>query len=148
MIFFHWFFSYSVYLPVGPDIIFIYVFWVNYFFSPISSLTFSFFAGICADFYYNLPFGTHCLVFVLLSFVINSIRKNVDIESLIPRLINFVISNYSVQISLTLINLIINQNTDYDRGFFIQPLINILFFEIFNILFLKFFKKRRNYVRI
>lgn len=149
MLFFHWFFSYGVsILSIGPDIIFIYVFWVNYYFSPCLSLTFSFFCGIYADFYYTLPFGTHALAFSLMSFVINSVRKNIEIDSFLPRIVNFIISNYSIVVFLIFLNFIMTQNFNFDFRLMVQPILNIIFFELFNKLFLFVFKRRKDYVRI
>ncbi|MEF3280387.1 MAG: rod shape-determining protein MreD [Elusimicrobiota bacterium] len=149
MVFFHWIFSYKFsFLNLNPDIIFIYVFWVNYYKKGVAAITFSFFSGIFADFYYNLPFGSHCLAFSLFSFILSRVRKNLDITSIIPRFINFVVSNYFLILFLFLLNSLIYGFPKKWQFIDFTPFLNFVFFEIFMYILNNFFIKRREYVRL
>lgn len=146
MVIFYWLLSslFSFHFIV-PDLFFIYTFLINYYYTPSIAVSFSFFSGVYADFCYDFPFGTHALGFVILSFVINSIKQKVEIASLFARVFNFIIFNYLFVIFVIILDFIINREfTGYIL--FLQPLINIPFLEIVNKLFLKVLKK--NYVKL
>jgi rod shape-determining protein MreD len=149
MIFFQWIFSYqSLSLNLSPDIIFIFVFWANYYKNPVPALIFSFFSGLYADFYYTTAFGSYTLSFVLFAFIVNKIKSNIEVESFIPRLVNFVISNYSIIVFVIIINLIVSGRSTVNYVLFFQPFLNIIFFEIFRYILNRFFNRRREYVRL
>ena len=149
MVFFQWLFSYQpVFISISPDIIFIFVFWANYYRNPVPAILFSFFAGLYADFYYITPFGSYTLSFILFSFVVNRIKNNIEVDSFIPRSINFIISNYVLIIFIVILNFIVVGRFSLNYAVFIQPLLNIFFFEIFRYILNKLFNKRREYAKL
>lgn len=148
MIITQWIFSYFNLWFLKPDIIFIYVFIITYYKSTNTALIFSFFAGIFADFYYTLPLGTHCLVFNLFSFFVSRIKHKLDISSIIARVVNFLISNYIVTFLSYLIVFFVSKKNIYSSFDMIQPIVSVIFMEVFVNIWKNLQGRRMNYVRL
>ncbi len=127
--------------------VFIYVLWVNYNLNPVSAMWYSFFSGVFLDFYSFYPFGSHMLLFTLFSFSINSIRKYIDLSSFFSRALNVIIWNILFLLLLEILNFLVNRKFLFIGREFFLPFLNLVFFEIFNRIFLFFNKNKKCYVK-
>lgn len=142
MIFFHWLFSGILIYPfdISFDVLFVFVFLVNIYFSPLISLYFSFFAGLYADFYYMLPFGSYMFVYVLISFIINKVKLKLDLESMFPEIIVFILVNYAALIMEYTVTVVFSSQKAGMISVWFQPFLNLLFMLVLE-------KARSYYVR-
>lgn len=130
------------YLNISVDVIFIFVFWVNYRNNDIISLIYSFFAGLYMDFYYQFPFGVCSLTMIVLSGIIANIKYKMDIEMIASRFVSFITMNYIFNLFLFIFSFIVSSQNYFNLKFLYLPFINFFFFEIFKIAFEKVYNKK------
>lgn len=129
----------------GIDFAFIFVFLVSFYYSPFVSLIFAFFSGIYVDFYYSFPLGLHSMVYVLLSYVMNLIKSNVDFDFVFSRFFNFILFNIITRIMVFVGSYLTGWKISIGWGQFLYPFLSFIFFEILRVLMIGNIINCKNY---